>query len=483
MALRLQLQTVISCTLLLYLAYKIPCLLNFAAINPDAGTYLATARDIANGKQAYFEVPLAYTPLSIYFFSLIFLISPNPTYFQFLLLVFGFQIATSWLIYLTVRRLQLSRATALLFAIWSFVQTIAYEGAYIVLEPFVTFFITSSYFLLSKKNLSQTGLFATGALVSCAFLSKQYGALGFFPILILSGQFPAIGRLRAVSSFVGGFLIHLSLLCLALCGFNLQNLQNLVSQISGQNYLTSSAISQGTSLLEMSQLIAPITLASLGLFNRIRLPGSEDERLFAWNLILLTLFFFSPLLVRTYPHYFILTVPSIFMLAAFGAESLLQSQKSSTLFLCKSLIFVGVTFSALIAERTQLSPETRAPQILAAKNLSRQLPADSSVLGFLNPAFFFLTNLKPISFDTFGYGFIENLSNDQILMFLRQTQWVLIDPDDPWFYHQQIHRLGYSPDEFYSELKNLNFNRIDNGAHSIQIWKKDKMGRQSSSAD
>lgn len=281
----------------------------FAYISSDAPYYLMVAKDISQGSIPYKDIYLSYTPLMMYFNSLIFLIFDEPDYkvflsFQFLIIIITlcvfFKIILSYF--------KLSIINALLLSSFFGICILSSDGNLIVLEVYSVLMVIMALLFLQKESYILVGIF-----LGLSFFCKQYGLLNFIPfyiyIILLKKDVIrrilklSIGGLMPLFGFLGYFIFYQNL-----------TLSTLIAQIGGTDYLQYSLI-HPTNLINLFLGAKVFLLALLVL---IFFPFKIFKK--NYNFLLLTgiCVNLTPIILQSFQHYYLNVFPYLFLMIGYN---------------------------------------------------------------------------------------------------------------------------------------------------------------------
>ena len=186
--------SIFAVLLLIWVIFEYTYALFYATIDSDAGYCLSLARDVTEGRILYKDVVFHYTPLIIYLFSLVKLLSFS--YYNYtLVLLFQFIVITvdSFLVYKISAFFTKNKLMRLLGFIATLLLFFRYDGVFLELEPFVVFFSLLSVYFVLKSGDRNIYFVLAGLSAGLSFFSKQFGIIVFVPlivyILLYEGEF------------------------------------------------------------------------------------------------------------------------------------------------------------------------------------------------------------------------------------------------------------------------------------------------------
>lgn len=406
----------------------------FLPINTDAGFYLAIAENLSDGAVLYKDIWMRYTPLGIYIFNITSIWTSNPTYTDYLSIIYLFNILNAGWVYLISKRLGLNQLVSFGASIITLGLCYKYEATFIVLEPFVVFFLLASSFLSLHATRSDRLWIFTGFCVAAAFLCKQYGlaimpALGYW--MYKMGGWKYMWKLIGLFSI--GFAIPMvSLLTYYVVYADIMPSELLSIWLSSGGYGNFSLMNILWSLALFMMLSTPILLCypftlskdkpTLGL-------KLKDEKYFLLALLTSMLL---PLVFQQYEHYFIFIIPYAVLLGAYLLNDRGKYQKWIYLALALNLIIFSTRIVRATYRACQAPTEMRSQQFEQAVHLNKFIPPNSKVLllSHYHQRLNYLCQFQPVLPSKLGYTFPENLTDKELRACLQETNIVVTEKYD-----------------------------------------------------
>jgi len=278
----------------------------YAYISADAPYYLAISRDISNGFVPYKDIISMYAPLMMYMNSLLYLLIDSPSYHYFLIFQYLVIFISTGILFLISKKLELNNRASIFLCLFLFIAVLSSDGIYINLEVYILLFVLLSFWFLIKKQFFWTGIF-----LALSFFSKQYGILNFLPFFLLVGFYHGFDKKYVINFVIGATIPLLAFLVYFLLIENVSFL-NLIEQLSGSGYGKSGV----SSTKSVFSLIAGFKVFLLLIFPLFFLRINPFKNKIDGILIIGILVNLIPVLIKNFPHYFILTYPYIFILMA-----------------------------------------------------------------------------------------------------------------------------------------------------------------------
>lgn len=420
-------------------------------VNDDAGFYLRVAEKISQGVPPYSELQLGYTPVAVFLFSLLFRLSQEKE--TLVLAAFSLQAVAMIAVAVVFDRFlgttRLSRSWRVLFASQLVVAMVWLEGGYIVLEPLtVLFMLLAVWFgFRERSNWFLAGLFG-----GLAFLTKQYGLSCFLPLAYLWLGLPKELRPRSAVHAVLGVALSAVLVCLPLMLLGDYVLGPWALTPRHGRYL----VSDKTPIeFALNRDFVVVVLLAVVAFWVVRKGVSSQDRSsqLTWVLALALVGSGVSLLIRQFPHYYILPLPFFGVLLAM----LVDSERSRTVRRGAVLLgFLYASYRAFFFVPVCLSP-VRDEQILRGQEIVRTLGDRRCAMIFDFRELIFLAGLEPPR-GLAGYSFAENFSRDTLLELLPHQDAVIVrrgvDPPLPLESSRFERRLQDASIELWTNSRN-----------------------------
>lgn len=374
---------------------------NYLWIGADAPYYLATARDLSEGEILYKDIANGYTPLVMVVFSYVFLLFKDQPFLVSMLVHFGFILLGGIVLFLILRKLNLSVKVSIALATIFVLAILSSDGNYIVLEVYSVFFVLLAVLLLVKDR----AYLLTGILLGCSFLCKQYGVLNFIPFFfyiwfkkemvakIMKCTWVAAGGALVLALFVGYYSVVRDL-----------GLVDLLKQISGAGY-SEASVARDRSLISI--LIGAkvfILFGSIGLLYLLQEKGMTFDLLFCFVGVVACLL---PVYLRGYQHYYINTFPYLFT----GIGVIIASLENNALQKKYLLVVLatGIISSLFLIARIVRYSDQSMKQLQTADLLATYIPKGSMVYIDGPMRYLYILNgYKNPFLETIGYTYTFN---------------------------------------------------------------------------
>jgi len=321
-------------------------------ISWDAPYYLSISRDIANGLIPYKDIYNSYTPVVMYLNAGIYTVLNDPGYFFYLGFQYLIMFAGAGLFYKICRVYNASNAIASFLSLMMLLSILSSDGTYIILEVYMIFFVFMAYLAYLKDNFFWCGIF-----LAMSFFCKQYGIFNFVPffflILISKGS-----KFKNLLNFCLGGLAPLIIFIFYFLLIQEMAFLELLNQLTGNGYAQNKIATEKSlfSLLVGAKvfilLVIPFFTLKWGMFrNKVNLI-----------LILGILVNLLPVIIKNFPHYFILTFPYLFILYSrnhkfFDKTSILVS--NGILIIISGFLFLRlVRYSDVYEEQFNIAEES-----------------------------------------------------------------------------------------------------------------------------
>lgn len=434
----------------------------YATIDSDAGYCLSLARDITNNKILYKDVVLHYTPLIIYLFSLIKILSAsfyNYTLillFQFIVIVFDSILVYKISSFFTNKKLLRYYgvvATLLLF--------FRYDGIFLELEPFVVFFSLISIYLVLKAKDKKLYFILAGITCGLSFFSKQFGIIIFIPlsifILIFAGDLKkSIGKLFYLA--IGG-VIPLSLFLLYYNVIYDIKILRLFDILTGEGV---ERFSENHYFHTMRNFIFYNGLFLI--FIPVYVAFSKAKNLkYPVLFILLFLTFSVIFLLGTWDHFKQLLIPYVVLMGLFIFDKSKEFPALSNFF--KLLIFscfLFIVVSNIKYFTNNYRTWERQKQYQIAYELLSYIPEHSKVLCLNKQAYIYLCNYQSVDPKFSGYPFIRDWDESRVHALLKKTKNLI-------YYKEFVYKKPGYLKELLNEFGFVNTNVTPSGFY---IWQK-----------
>ena len=135
--------------------------LHWSLINPDAGYYLSTAEALRTGAVPLRDLHLSYLPAVMWFLALTATVLGS-SYEVYLSAVLIFQLLTAVMVYALLHSVTRHRALSFFVGALTPLLMYVYDGQYVILEPFVTFFALAAIYSCLRDERQIRWCFAGG---------------------------------------------------------------------------------------------------------------------------------------------------------------------------------------------------------------------------------------------------------------------------------------------------------------------------------
>lgn len=282
-------------------------------ISWDAPYYLSIARDISNGFVPYVDIYNSYTPLMMYLNSIIYELIDEPGYFIFLGFQYIMTFFSAFIFYRIGIDKKLKPSEAFCLSALLVMAVLSSDGTAIILEVYILPCVLLAYIAFSRQHFLMTGL-----LLGISFFFKQYGILNFIPFGLMILNDSKDQKIKSLLNFFMGGLIPLAIFLLYFLFIKKVEFTHLLMQISGNGYAENKIQTEKSffSLLVGAKVFLLLLVPMLVLRKII-----WASRRF-WLLILGLGINLLPIVIKNFPHYFILTFPYLFILYAENLQKL-----------------------------------------------------------------------------------------------------------------------------------------------------------------
>lgn len=395
----------------------------YAPIDPDSGYYLAIIERINDGYIPYKDFPMSYTPLVFYIgflFKKIFSIGIN--YEVFLFLHFIIQFLSAFIVFRLTKHLT-HRNDYGFFAGILFIILSHWNGgnSFLLETPSLFLGLWSIYFTVRfPKNPFY--IFISGILVALSFLCKQYG----FGFLLLNTfiliHYPK--QLKHLLFLFFGFILPL-LICFSIWG------SYFLSIMYGGGYSGELEFIERIKMLFdrfiFLHLFAPILLVvwlnSYWLLNK----KSPNNRYIA--MLILGIFgFMLQFMFQPFSHYYLYVIPFVCIIIFTVYTHANRFRTIYKLFIILTFLLSLIATYHFKVNKVYIQKSfVKSNQKTIAKTLSKQIP-NHQTLYIANVSLveqYYLTNLLPPNFKTYGYTFGVALSPQMHLKQMHDADYVL----------------------------------------------------------
>jgi hypothetical protein len=367
------------------------CSFYYGSISADAPYYLSIARDINDGKVPFKDIHTWYAPMMMYMNALLYFCFGNINYFWFLGFQYFIVLLSAYILFKIAIIHNVNRVFAIFFAVLFYLIILLSEGIYINLEVYVVLFSLLSFFSLLKKRY-----FLSGLILTLAVFSKQYGFLNFIPFYLYIAL--SENKFLSKNSFnfgLGGFFGGLLFLTYFVLYQNV-SFTNLFMQLSGEDYKDLSITKKFNLIyyLRDAKYIAALLFPLIFVLKKEILNKKNIFIIVGFILNILPSFF------QSFPHYFILTYPFIFLFF------LLNYQKINQNFIISMVLCMSISFGVVIF-RVYKYKDDYTIQVSKAKKYINSYPKNTTV--FLDGHIrylYLLNNYHNPVLQTIGYSYL-----------------------------------------------------------------------------
>ena len=438
-----------------------------APVGIDAGLILSVAERINDGWLPYRDIQPLYTPLAIMILAGVRHVFGNwfELYSVYLAVVLAAELLTGVATYWVGSFFLTSRSLRWLVALLSVLSIQLYEGNIIILEPFVTFF-----YLLALGFFFRGGckdLFFTGLLASAAFLSKQYGGLGFVPFLIIIPFLPISAKDRGWRFLAFGIgALSPALLALPILLLMQFNPLSLLGKFWQSGYLLQISDLSGYREFLLTRAVFVLAIPLLLLDGRVR------RSIPFWSLVLAYVCFSAALLIRPFDHYYILFLPLLYLIGGYMLQYLLSSQlKLARPLACGVLVSLCLIFSSKLERRlVQPDPISRTEQFRRAAMLNDVWGEHPSVVVLAYPWYSFCANLLPARELKPEYGFVTRYAADELTRIIAHNDKVFVDLLDERFINEAKPTIEANFGNLRQYLSQAGYCLVEERENRFQFW-------------
>lgn len=411
----------------------------YAYIGPDASYYLKIAFDLSNGVSFYSDMNVAYNPLGIYIFSLLFYIFPDAGYYIINTYFLIFYLANGFLFFKNLKLVGNNKALNIQITLILIISLYVLQGSDIYLEPIVLMFVQTSLYLLLKWELKNKKylLIFVGTNIFLAFFSKQYG-LFIIPAVLYFIYINSNTKLNLTKNLFAifiGFAIPLIILFTYFSIFKSINVVEFIGRIIGINYLTGSEIVTGVNYHFLKFLET-----TANFFIKVPIVIFIFYAAFSKNVKVLTsksLFYIiigagasGQLFFASYFHYYQLIIPFCLLLIANIISETHEVEKVRLLkiFRYLSLLFI-ITTLYWITNDFIFYNKYHKEQSLNKQLLQNVINEKEKVyLQGISPSYYFICKYLSPNYKELGYKFAEELSLKKINESLPEGSYIIIEP-------------------------------------------------------
>ncbi|WP_298524115.1 hypothetical protein [uncultured Christiangramia sp.] len=311
----------------------------------------------------YVDIYNSYTPLMMYLNSIVYELIDEPGYFIFLGIQYLVTFFSAFIFYRIGVDKKLKPSEAFCLSTLLVMAVLSSDGTAIILEVYILPCVLFAYIAFSRQQFLVTGL-----LLGISFFFKQYGLLNFIPFGLMILNNSKHQKFKSLLSFSMGGLIPLAIFLLYFLFIEKVEFAQLLMQISGNGYAENKIQTEKSffSLLVGAKVFLLLLLPMLVL------------RKMAWTsrrfcLLLLGVGInLLPVLIKNFPHYFILTFPYLFILYAENMEKLKFRQLAA-------LNFSFLLIFGLLILRLNRYKNVYSEQLQVSKVAQEKYPKGSSV--------------------------------------------------------------------------------------------------------
>ncbi len=441
----------------------------FAPLGDDSAAFLSTARRLAEGAILYRDVTIWYTPLVLYVFAAVDLITP--VWAQLLIpraVMLLTELTCALLLFRLCLRITNHRPIAWLGSTYFVFSCVTLEGAYLCLEPFVLVFQVYAALQLWHPQLSAKHCRHAGIATALAFLSKQYGCLVIAPLTAILWKRTVREKLPkhllAYLLLWAGMVAGAALLVIIAIAAT-PPLSTLRALAGGSYPPVTFASEVIWAVLFIFAPFLPVSLALL--FDKAEESGRATRFGCLWLLTTA-----AALLVRQFPHYFLLCLPSLTVILVVTLRRL------TTIFALWGQVLTLALAVVVTFHIVGLAPQPNSTLLFARSTFFRDaastvrsiLPPRTPSLVFANPQIGYLAETASIDEPLVGFGFLHNYSASFIEHLLQRASAVIVDPKDPLYLGQIDLRLRMAGPGLLERLPLLGFTRKSPADSRVQVW-------------
>ncbi len=448
-----------------------------ARIGADAGYYLPVAERFYDGLFPVRDLPMQYTPLGIFGFTVAkWLSGGSHSYTMFVGAMLTVQVAASMIVYALLGHVTERRDLRALGALTTLAQLLYYDGSSIVLEPFVLLFALSAvHFALRARESARSAAWwwvASGLFGCAAFWAKQYGALIFVPLAYAAVIAPT-WRERArnlVWLGLGAVLLHAAAIAFfAAHGVGFAGL--LRAFLGSAKGYSVNSLSGAIKAVAWSYVLK--TSPYLLLVPWVVWRDREARRDPVLHVALLAMAVFClPLYVRQYGHYLMLVVPfgvMVFVRLIDGALRETSAERSKRIALLPMAL---AAFALMMPVHTArmirwMSADLRSAQISESAQLSRVIPPRSRVFYIGDTAPVFVNSYLPAGLRFVGYAWAGFYTRREFVEhIISEANYVVLD-------HRSVSgpiAINRQENMPVAELSQLGFCRAPDAARHYEVW-------------
>jgi hypothetical protein len=420
-------------------------------LNFDAGFYLSVARRMADGLSPYADLSISYTPLAMYLYEVVFLLTRSDWSISLCFLLQMLALLWSALLFRKLLlRLELEPNLVLLLTAQYGLLAFYLTGDRILLEP-----ILLPFLMLSLLAAQSEAWILAGCAVAVAFGAKQYGLAGLAPVLVVGLACPSKEPVsRVFLRVLAGFLLVLTLATLVLVFCEGESLSLMLGKLFNVGYARQSAAWTEKPLLAVMILYAAYSVAAV--WNR----NEETRYWLVVSLVGLAGFAVS-LLVRQYRHYFLLLLPYFTLLLSL-AWSELASHRRAPLALLPMIGLFSFTLAACLHRTGSLvGSQGRRYQLEIGRQVQAVIGPRRPGVVFGPQPLVFTCNLDP-QIDGKGYNFLDNIPENKLMDHAVKQQVIIVYKPAAW---------PLTPDEDHLRASGFVV-RLE--TEKIKVWEKTK---------
>lgn len=282
--------------------------LKFAHISADAPFYLAVSRDISQGIVPYKDIYTIYTPLMMYINSIVYLLFDSPPYLYFLTLQILFMLFSGIILFKILDAKKIPKNIAIFLSLLFLIAVLSSDSNYINLEVYVITCVLGSYFLLLKNKY-----FLSGLILALSVFFKQYGILNFLPFLLLI-YFSEKEKLNRILKFSFGAFLPVIIFLFYFLLIEKMEVAHLFEQLTGGGYGQKGLTTEKSILTIL--IGGKVFILLMGILIVLLIKNRFKINKLDIILLLGIIINLIPVTIQSFPHYFILTFPYIFILYA-----------------------------------------------------------------------------------------------------------------------------------------------------------------------
>lgn len=382
-----------------------------AYINCDTGYYLGSVELMQKGLVPYKDFCLGYTPVALYILLAPYCITSSFSIIMLFHVLILF--ADAFLFACCVKKVTNKYLCAWLLGLVFIILSYYFECYWLYLEPYSILFGESAMLLvLSTQDLTikrrNLVLIVSGALVSLAFLSKQYGIVfaAFVGIFVVFLSEPWKRKIADCFLLFLGFCIPI-LLGISLFMFNGGDLARLRRQLGGSGYGAQTLGLYKRGIIRMARLFPWLVFVVV-----ILLKNNNWKNGVIWACLFGTWYASLQFYFNIWPHYYLYLLPFVLLLSSIIVKELWLDKKRKFAF----LLFYGLFFTASAIPLQEMYTTTgyfvrgneRGGQMKTAEQLNQlklQYGIEKALCYEETVQYYYLCSFEPADMERYGFSF------------------------------------------------------------------------------